>query len=173
MQPQNWSSGNTPQEAPRDTKQLSRMEELELQAKKAKERLTVQVLGVGGARRQGTYTLPFKKGADLSHYLKLLGLVRVATKARVYDLTYPNLGRRRLNYVPQADSRIQIGSKDYSPWATMQRSNGRDAMAIAKAMGGGAKVVEAPLVGREAQQAPSASSRRPGKAMDDLDVDQF
>ena len=172
LRPPDWSSGNQAKELPKVTRKLTMVEELAEQAKTG-ARITVQVLGVGKATRQGLYTLPFREGASLTHYFKLLGLVRTATKARVYDLSNPSAGRRRLNYVPQADSRILIGNKDYSPWGGMQRAGGRDAMAIAKAMGGGAKVVEAPLIGRKATAASSTLERRPGKAMDDLDVDQF
>jgi hypothetical protein len=167
-----WGTGNTPQTLPEAPRPRTRVDQLAAEAAAAEHRLTVRVLGVGGSKRQGVYTLPFKDGAPLSHYLKLLGLLRVATKARVYDMAYFALGRRRLNYIPRTNSEIYIGGSNYTPVSGKQRSS-RDAMAIAKSMGGGAKVVEAPLVGRDGQIRPSASIGPKASPLDEHDVDQF
>lgn len=167
-----WSSGNTPQPLPEmSAGPRTRREIVAAAAAKADKRITIKVVGGAGGAKRGTYTMPFEPRAKLSDYFKKIGLIRVAAKGRVYDMTYFKLGRRRLNYVPKEDSVIQIGHSNYTPVNHLQRSNDHDGMNLAKNMGGGAQYVEVDLASGHSSK--NGTTERPRQPVDDLDVDQF
>jgi hypothetical protein len=115
-------------------------------SKDSSEFVTIVVIGGVGGAAPGSFRLSYYPGFTLKHYFKRLKLLKVAIYHSVYDLTNKSQGKCRLNYVPKAGARIQIGPAGLGMATHLQRSR-VDAQRVAANMGGekgmpGPKVVE-------------------------------
>lgn len=124
---------------------LSHKEVLKKQAQTAKAVVAIQVMG-DKDEESGNFQLPHCPGSPLRSYLQEAGLMSLVGKRSFFDKKNLDKGRLRLYYEPGPGSVIIVASPDYSPFAHLQRSS-FDAMKLALNMGGGSKVVSAPLRG--------------------------
>jgi len=107
------------------------------------------IISVGGLKGipAGEFKLAWVEGQSLGVYLSRIKMKRAAIYAAVRNPDRLELGRLRMTYIPEEGDRITIGNAQVSSALTFQRSN-HNAEAVARRMGGGARIVEAPLVGR-------------------------
>lgn len=103
---------------------------------KASEFVTIIVTGGVTGAPSGSFKLAYYPGLTLKHYMKRVKLLRVAIYHSVYDLTNQSHGKCRMNYVPKAGARIQVGPTSVGMATHLQRSR-IDAQRVAANMGGG------------------------------------
>lgn len=100
---------------------------------KAEVSISVEVRGVKGVPN-GNYSLAYTEGTTLGRYLARLKLKRTGIYSAVYDQKNLEKGRLRMNYIPQPDACILIGSIAYGPLSHLARTN-VDAQKLAFNMG--------------------------------------
>lgn len=109
----------------------------------AEKFITVTVRGLKGIPN-GEYKLEWVEGSTLKLYLSKLKLLASAMSSAVRDLSNPEVGRVRLNYVPSVGAKIVLANPALSSAMQFQRS-AHDAADVSLRMGEGAQVVEVVL----------------------------
>ena len=112
----------------------------------AQKIITISVSGIKGVPA-AAYKLEWVEGQMLGTYLSRLKLKRAAIYAAVRNIDDLERGRLRMTYIPEEGARISVGNSRVSSALQYQRTN-HNAESVARNMGGGAKVVEVPLIGK-------------------------
>jgi len=86
--------------------------------------IPISVIAATGAG-PGERRVPFVEGQPLGSYLKLEKLFALGLRYAIYDRTYMEKGRCRMNYVPQKDSSILICPPAYNVFSHLTKSNSR------------------------------------------------
>jgi len=99
----------------------------------AVEHITIEVRGL--ARYSScVYKLAYTPGDQLGNYLKRVRLRYVAMTNAVYDHSNSEVGRCRMSYVPNRNSKIVIGPSSVGRFSHLQRTT-VDAQQVAANMG--------------------------------------
>lgn len=94
---------------------------LEAQAVTAEAKVVILVQSLGS--KSGKYTVPYREGARLQHYLSKVGLALLATKNRVYDSNDRKAGRLRVTVVPKPNSSYLIIPNNASVFTQYQSTD--------------------------------------------------